>query len=310
MCATFLLKFMGWKTLIVGCECKASLSLNRLKVSIGNEYQLFSLQDLNTVIFSHSLTLMSIPLISELMKNNISIIICDEKNDPIGQFLPFNNHSLVFDKLNNQIQWKITIKKKFWKKIIENKIASEIQCLILVKKEESEETRKKLLENLEEIYNNDQTNREGVSARIYFSCLFGEDFTRDDTNSINAALNYGYKIIASYISKCIVSRGLITQLGVHHIGESNAFNLTYDFVEPFRALVDAWTYINIKEEFSVMHKQELIKLLDKKVSIKEKFYRLKDAIEIIIDSYISFLNEEKDDLLSIDISKGIKNEEV
>ena len=45
-----------------------------------------------------------------------------------------------------------------------------------------------------------------------------------------------------------------------------------------------------------------------KVSIDGKWNRLSDAIEIIIDSYIGFLNEKRNNILRIDISKGFKEE--
>ena len=102
---------MGWKTVIVGSEAKVSLSLNKLKITIGNEFQNVPLGDIDTVIFSHNRVIITIPLLSALVENNINIIICDEKNDPIGIFQPFNGHSLVFKRLNAQINWKLT--KKF-----------------------------------------------------------------------------------------------------------------------------------------------------------------------------------------------------
>lgn len=298
---------MSWKTVIIGSECKVSLSMNRMKVTIGDEYHNIPLCDLDTVIFTHDKAVITIPLLAQLMENNVNVVICDHKNDPIGVFQPFNTHSLVFKQLQKQIDWKKTRKKKLWKRIVKNKIQSEIDVLELL--EIKNAPLSLLKEYRDSIYNDDQTNREGASARLYFSSLFGSDFTRNDLNAINFALDYGYKIIASYLSKCIVSRGLLTQIGIHHIGESNAFNLTYDFIEPFRALIDAWVYENIEDQFTVVQKQELIELLQVKVYVDGKWFRLNDAIEDIVDSYIGFLNEKNDDILRIDLSKGIKSDE-
>lgn len=295
---------MGWKTVIVGSEAKVSLSLNKLKITIGNEFQNVPLGDIDTVIFSHNRVIITIPLLSALVENNINIIICDEKNDPIGIFQPFNGHSLVFKRLNAQINWKLTRKKKLWKRIIELKIQSEIDALILEKRQV------KVIEQLkvyrESVYTDDQTNREAASARMYFTEMFGDGFTRDIPNIQNYALNYGYKILASYISRCIASRGLITQLGIHHIGESNPFNLTYDFIEPLRAIIDLWVIESITDTFNAPLKQELIGILNYRVYVKDKWMRLNGAIEDIVDSYIAYLDERSNEVLYIDLSKGMK----
>ena len=297
---------MGWKTIIIGSDCLVSVSLNRMKITVGSEYQTIPLCDIDTVIFSHIKTTITIPLLSSLIENNINVVICDRKNDPIGVFQAFNGHSLVFKQLNKQINWKVTRKKKIWKMIVELKIQSEIDTLKLLNI--GGDTINVLVSYKNSVYNDDQTNREGSSARVYFKTLFGDSFTRDEDCSTNYGLNYGYKILASYISKCITGRGLITQLGIHHIGESNPFNLAYDFIEPLRVIIDSWVYLNIKEDFNTFHKREIIEILERKVFIKDKWVRLSDGIEDVIDSYIAFLNEERDNVLSIDMSKGLRNE--
>lgn len=297
---------MGWKTVIIGCECKASLSLNRLRITIGEEYQNIALCDIDTIIFTHAGITITPQLLSELVKNNVNVIICDEKNDPIGIFLAFNGHSLVFKQLSKQLDWKLTRKKKLWKTIIEHKIQSEIDVLNLAKKDKG--TIDVLKYYKDSVYTNDQTNREAAAARYYFTSMFGNEFTRDDENVMNAGLNYGYKILASFISKCIASRGLLTQLGIHHIGESNPFNLTYDFIEPVRVMIDMWVVGNITDKFGSVQKRELIDIMNCFVFINGKWMRLCDAVEDVIDSYIAYLDERSDSVLRIDFSKGIKVE--
>lgn len=297
---------MGWRTVIIGCESKVSLSVNRMKITIGEEFQSFPLCEIDSVIFSHNRVVMTIPLLSKLVENNINVIICDEKNDPVGIFQSFNSHSLVFKQLQKQIGWKITRKKKLWKIIVENKIQSEIDVFKLLNRDTKEIELLNMYKN--SVYNDDQTNREAAAARFYFGIMFGTEFTRDDDNEINYALNYGYKILASYISKYLASRGLITQLGIHHIGESNPFNLTYDFIEPFRAIIDIWVKTNINNEFNTFLKTELIGILNFRVYIDHRWMKLCDAIEDVIDSYIGFLDEKRNDILRIDFSKGMKEE--
>lgn len=303
-CLIFIYRFMGWKTVIIGAECTVSLTLNRMKITIGNEYHNIPLNDIDTVIFSHDKMTMTIPLLSKLVENNVNVIICDSKNDPVGIFQPFNNHSLVFKQLDKQIHWKVTRKKRLWKYIIENKIQTEIEVLELLQIHSSSIETLKMYRDT--VYTDDQTNREAVSAKLYFQTLFGKDFKREEVCPINGALNYGYKIIASYISKCIASRGLLTQLGIHHKGEANPFNLTYDFIEPLRCIVDIWVYMNVKDSFTIAHKRELIEILESKITLNSRWIRLNDAIEDLIDSYIGFLNEKTVDILTVDLSRGIQ----
>ena len=300
--------FMPWKTIVIGGECNVSLSNNRMRITRGDEYYNIPINDIETVFFTHQKCIITIPIVSKLIENNVNIVICNEKNDPIGVFNSFNSHSLVFKQLKTQINWKKPRKNKLWKKIIEEKIQSEIDVLKLTKpKVRNIES---LINYKNSVYSNDKTNQEAASARIYFVSLFGVNFHRDDISNIyNAALNYGYKLIASYISRCIVSRGMIPQLGIHHIGESNAFNLSYDFIEPFRAIIDYWVFLNVKDCFGTIQKRKIIKIFDYKFNLNDRWMRLDDAIEIIIDSYIGFLNDKNEDISSIDLSKGFLDED-
>lgn len=275
-----------------------------MRITMNDEYLNIPLTDINTVIFTHQKAVITSSLIAALIEANISIIICDNKNDPIGIFQPFNGHSLVFKQLNNQLNWKITRKKKLWKYIVEEKIQSEIECLNFLSP--SKENIEVLKKYKSEVLNNDDTNREAASAKVYFIALFGKSFSREDNCAINAGLNYGYKIIASHISRCLASRGLITQFGIHHKGEANPFNLTYDFIEPFRYVVDMFVHEYINEKFGVKEKRMLIDLLQSKIFINNKWMRLVDASEDILDSYIAFLNESNDSILRINYSQGIK----
>lgn len=296
---------MGWKTVLIGSESKVSLSNNRMRITIGEEYHNYPLNDLDTVIFSNNKVTITIPIIAKLLENNIGIIICDSHNDPIGIFQPFNCHSLVFKQLKKQINWKITKKKRLWKLIVEEKIASEIANLKILQMSNDAIDTLKLYKD--SVYNDDQTNREGSSARVYFRELFGIYFTREQQIAINFALNYGYKIIASYVSKMIAARGYVTQLGIHHIGESNPFNLTYDFIEPLRYIIDIWVCENIDETFNTSHKIEILQILEYRIKINNKWMRLTDAIEGLIDSYFSFMNEERDSIIRIDYESGIRS---
>ena len=46
-----------------------------------------------------------------------------------------------------------------------------------------------LYQYLDELTLNDETQREGHAAKVYFNALFGKSFSREQDNAINAALN-------------------------------------------------------------------------------------------------------------------------
>ena len=131
---------------------------------------------------------------------------------------------------------------------------------------------------------------------MYFKSLFGDDFKRDDENSINAALNYGYAILRSFIAKTIVAYGLEPSLGIHHKSQLNQFNLADDIIEPYRPIIDNFVYQNYVEwgeEFFTPQKAELQLLLNCATEIDGNRHSVANAIELTVQSIISsFENEE------------------
>lgn len=158
------------------------------------------------------------------------------------------------------------------------------ELLRLIKSENSD----KLKEYLDEIQIGDITNREGHAAKVYFNSLFGNGFYRDDPhNVINKYLNYGYSIIVSLISREIKVFGYLTEVGIHHKGETNSFNLTYDFFEPLRTYVDYFVVKNLVNEDN--YKSFFIKILENKVYFDGKVMYLDNAIHCYVQSLFSAL---------------------
>src|SRR5699024_4697153 len=97
---------------------------------------------------------------------------------------------------------------------------------------------------------NDDANREGHAAKVYFNKLFGLDFRRGSDTPINWALNYGYSLLMSLFSNTIITRGLLTELGIHHRIQFNNYNLTIDFMKMYRPLNEFNVKKNISTYFS------------------------------------------------------------
>ena len=139
---------------------------------------------------------------------------------------------------------------------------------------------------------------------MYFRSLFGSDFIRFYDDNVNAALNYGYTIIASAIIRNLAVYGLNTYLGIHHISKINNFNLAYDFLEPYRSVVDKFVYDNkddIVLPLSFEFRKKLINLLNEEVLHLNKKYTIEYSIGLLIKSYIKSFStgEIKLDLPSI-----------
>ena len=200
---------------------------------------------------------------------------------------PYNYHFKQLDVFNNQLQINEDIKKELWNQIVKKKIENSIRVLEMTSKEEFPIS--KLTSYLDEIIDGDIKNREGLSAKMYFRSLFGNEFIRFYDDGVNAALNYGYTIVASAIIRNLAVFGLNTYLGIHHNSKINNFNLAYDLLEPYRSVVDKFVYDNrdnICYPLSFDFRKKLIDLLNKEVLHNNKKYTIEYSIGLLIKSYI------------------------
>ena len=147
----------------------------------------------------------------------------------------------------------------------------------------------KMVELASSIEIGDVTNREGLTAKIYFRALFGSDFKRFDDDVINAGLNYGYAILRSQISKTIIAKGLNPSLGIIHKGANNFFNLSDDIIEVFRPIIDEYVYLNLVDALFLtkQNRIELIRCTTKDCLIKNQRQSLFNTIEIYIEKILN-----------------------
>ena len=195
--------------------------------------------------------------------------------------------------MRKQIKWHNNIKQAVWTEIVTEKIRKQKELLEYLGKEEAELLNTYLLE----INWNDETNREGHAAKVYFNSLFGKDFSRTSENTINAALNYGYSIILSTFAREIVANGYITQLGLFHDNMFNQFNLASDLMEPFRIIVDREVFIMNHDKFEHEEKMQILNILNEEVRIDTKIQYVNNAIKIYCKSVFDALNENDSSLI-------------
>lgn len=278
---------MGYRQVIIKKSEKLHFKDNQLIIEKDNNSTKVPLEDINYVLIEDPTTILTTRLLAEFGKNAISLIVCDEKFEPTSIMYPYNYHFKQLDVFSHQLEIDENIKNEFWNQIVQRKIENSIRVLEMTSKEEFPIS--KLNEYINEVIDGDIKNREGLAAKIYFRSIFGSDFIRFYDDKINAALNYGYTIIASAIIRNLAVYGLNTYLGIHHNSKINNFNLAYDFLEPYRSVVDKFIYDNkddIVFPLSFDFRKKLIDLLNKEVLHQNKKYTIEYSISLLIKSYI------------------------
>jgi len=266
---------MSFRTVVIKNRCKLDLSANYL-VCRGEEEKRIFIKELSCLIIESTAVAITAYLLSELVKNNVKVIFCDECHNPECELVSYRNNYVSSKKILSQFYWNKSFLAKLWKKIIKEKIKNQSNILQKYKRIEQCELLKKYASEVED---EDITNREGHAAKVYFNALFGKGFERREQHVINSALNYGYSIILSCFNREITSRGYLTQLGIWHKNDFNAFNLSCDLMEPFRTLVDDMVMGFNDEQFK-NYKVSILEIFNKNLQIKGKKYAFLDVISL------------------------------
>ena len=79
---------MGFRTVTINSRCKLELKLNYM-VCKGDQIQRVFLDEISTVIIHSTAVVITTALLSEFVKRNIKVIICNEKHNPVAELLPY-----------------------------------------------------------------------------------------------------------------------------------------------------------------------------------------------------------------------------
>ncbi|MCI9166857.1 MAG: type II CRISPR-associated endonuclease Cas1 [Dorea sp.] len=283
---------MSWRIVVISRRSKLDYQMGYMVVR-NEEITKIHLGEISTVLIESTAVSVTASLLSELAKKKIKVIFCDEKRNPSSELVSYYGSHDTSNKVRCQIKWLTETKEAVWTEIVSEKIRKQKELLEYLGKGESE-----LLDSyIEEIHWNDETNREGHAAKVYFNALFGMSFTRTADTLENAALNYGYAIILSAFTREITANGYITQLGLFHDNMFNQFNLASDLMEPFRILVDQKVAGMELKEFAHQEKMEIVNLLNQEVRIDGKVQYVNNAVKIYCKSVFDALNENDSSLI-------------
>ncbi|WP_179203774.1 MULTISPECIES: type II CRISPR-associated endonuclease Cas1 [Vagococcus] len=279
---------MGWRTLVINKHSKISYKNNHLIFKSIDQSEMIHLSEIDMLILETTDISITTMLIKRLIDENILILFCDDKRLPIGKLLPFYARHDSSLQLTKQVNWSVDRKAIVWTEIINQKIKNQSIYLAACDFNEKSQAIAKLKSELQLF---DPTNREGHAARIYFNTLFGNDFTREANNDINAGLNYGYTLLLSIFSRELVLTGCMTQFGLKHANQFNDFNLASDIMEPFRPIVDNIIYTYRDTPFRTM-KKRLFDIFSDTYSYNEKEMYLTNIASDYTKKVIKVLNEE------------------
>lgn len=274
---------MAFRTVVVDSHSKLEYSLSYLVFRTPDVTKKILLDEIHTLIVESTSVSLTTSLLNELIKHKIKVIFCDEKHNPASELIPCYGNGNSSKRIKEQISWPEDIRAKVWAAIISRKIQN--QAFYLARRD-NQEAASMLFEFANEVQPGDPTNREGHAAKVYFNRAFFEGFTREKDCFLNACLNYGYTLILSEFNRAIVASGYLTQVGIHHKNEFNDFNLSCDFMEPFRFLVDEKaSSLSENDDFKTAMKN----LLGEEASQLGKTQTVANAINIYVSSLFTAL---------------------
>ena len=289
-----------WRTIIVTAGEKLTVKDNWLHMYSPQQEARVPIGDLYSVVVDNRQALLSMSVLTQLAGAGVHVLLCDDKHLPCAELLPLALHYRPLTVLQKQMALSQGFKDLLWQRIVMAKIQNQAKALRLAgvganKAQKLEELALRVLPG-------DAGNREAQAAKLYFPALFGAGFTRVQGDVTNAALNYGYAIIRSAVSKTVAGYGYSGVLGLHHIGPGNAFNLADDLMEPLRPLVDLWTDAHcddLYEELTRTNRRDLIDLVNHVVIFDGKKMRVRYAIDQYVKSLTSAIEGQDAGLLHL-----------
>ena len=276
------------KIIWIKSRCSLRFSNNNLVIKKDEMKEEIYLGYISTIIVDSLEVSFSTYLINELSKNNICLIMIDEKHNPCYVVSSIYNVHNQTERIKDQLSWTLKRKKHVWNKNIKNKISMQEQLIERLYKEKNS-----FKDYLKRVKNGDMFNCEASVSKKYFSKLFGSKFIRHNNDDLNSALNYGYTLLLSLVNKIVVSHGYLSFFGIHHKANTNNYNLSSDVMEPFRPLVDEIVFQNKNSSLDKDYKRKLMSLYEKVVIYNGKEYLLENAIEKYFLDIILSMNDGK-----------------
>ncbi len=194
------------------------------------------IEDIGVIIVDHYAVVLSQYLLSELLENNVAVVLCNKTHHPAGMLLNLEGHTLQSEKFRAQITAPLPLKKQLWQQTVQAKIQNQAKLL-----EQKHVPVDNMLKWVKDVRSGDIGNHEARAAAFYWKTIFPDnlEFYRSRTGpQPNNLLNYGYAVLRAITARALTASGLLPTLGIHHRNKYNAYCLADDIMEPYRPFVD------------------------------------------------------------------------
>lgn len=258
-----------------------------------NKFRL-PLEDIAWIVLDSPQILLNAGFLSRCSDAGVMVLGVNDKHLPSWTSLPWTSFHKQGEVLRLQLEVSLPRKKRLWQEIIRLKLIAQATSLEILGRNKSH-----LLRILAAaVRSGDPDNTEARAAKLYFRSLFhGRTFVRHTDNLPNSMLDYGYAIIRAAIARQLCAIGFIPQIGLHHCGLANAYNLADDLIEPYRPFVDVLVVRILGERrnsdpFQVQDRRDLVALLDRYVLVNDETVTLFHAISLTVASLKTALRNE------------------
>ena len=259
----------------------------------GEERAAIPCEELAAVVIGHRQVSLTQAVLSELAKAGTLLVTCDEKFQPASMVLPLDAHHAQAERFRHQADLGAAKKKRLWQAVVKAKVLA--QAGALERATGSDEGLRALVAR---VRSGDPDNVEARAARRYWSRLFedGSFRRRDDEDTRNHLLNYGYAVLRSVTARSICGAGLHPSFSLFHSNAANPFGLADDLMEPFRPLVDLIVHAERKPELSAETKHKLITGLLSRYVVEDEERTLPDILVRLAQSLAAVVMGEREKL--------------